>query len=109
MDDEEVAAVELEQQVLAAPLDARDLRALELGDELLLARVAPDAARAGGLDGLDPLADDLPLQLPTDGFDFRQFGHQISSPGGWSRPSSDRRSHASRAAAVSACFFERPS
>src|SRR5438270_7723751 len=80
MDDEDVASVELEQQVLPAPLDTVDLGAFELGDELLL-RLPADRARAGHLHGLHPLADDLALEAAADRLDLRKL-RQCRPPSG---------------------------
>ena len=71
VDNEQVAVVELQQQVLALALDGGDLAALELGDEVLLGLVPADRTDAGGLDGFDALADDLLVEISPDGFDLR--------------------------------------
>ena len=56
-----------------------DLGALELGDEVLLVRVAADRAGAGDLDGLDALADHLALEAAPDGLDLGQLRHRSAS------------------------------
>ena len=68
-----------------------------------------DRARAAHLDGLDPLADDLALEVAPDGLDLGQLRHGRADPS--SRRSLDASSFVRdrAAAACSACFFDRPS
>ena len=118
VDDEHVAGVEGEQQVLALALGAGDLDALEPGRELR-GRLAPHRPLAGDLHRLDLLADDLPLELAADGLYLGQLRHgpPRSRPSGTSVRCSDppdgavpaREASAARAAACSASFFDRPS
>src|SRR5262249_57875530 len=73
--DEQVAAVQLEEEVLPLPLDAGDLRAGDARRELLARAVTPDRAVVGDVYLLHPLPDDIPFQLPPDGLHFGQFRH----------------------------------
>src|SRR4029077_3808229 len=73
------AAVEGEEQVLAPPVDPRDLVARELAREVLLVGVAANRAHARDLHLLDAFAHHLALQVSAEGLDFRELGHQLSS------------------------------
>src|SRR5205823_12303763 len=79
-------------------------------------------AHARDLHLLDALAHHLALEVSAEGLDFRELGHQASSSplgllavtgASGSRASGTRTAcrvcQASRAAACSACFFDRPS
>src|SRR3954469_6445545 len=85
MDDEQVVGVELDDEVLALALDTGDLGAFQPGDAHLLARVPADRPGPGDLDGLDPLAHYLSLQVAPDRFDLGQLRHRCSRflPGSW--------------------------
>src|SRR5207245_2598694 len=75
VDDEDVAAIELPEQVLALPLDAGDLVPLQPVDELLLRPVARDGAQPVDVDGLDALARDLLLEVAPDRLNFGELRH----------------------------------
>ena len=112
VDDQQVAGVELEQQVLALAVDAGDLGALEPRDELLLrAAGGPCACRD---------TSTVLIRLPTTS---RSRSRRMVSTSGSSGielvppirlvgPASSSRSSLATptaAAACSACFFDRPS
>src|SRR5205823_982244 len=90
MDDEDVAVVQLDQQVLAPAVDAGDLAALELGREVLLVRVTADRPHAADVDLLDPLADHLFLQVALQSLDLGQLRHRRPPPRPPPLPSSSR-------------------
>ena len=69
--DEHVGAVELQHEVLAAPLRRDDLAADEDVDELLAVAVPANRPRAGDLHRLDLLADDLALEVAPHDLDLR--------------------------------------
>ena len=71
VDDQRVAVVELHDQVLPPPLDARELAAVELLGEQLALPVPPDAAHPVDLDRLDLLADDLLFEIAANHLDLR--------------------------------------
>ena len=113
VDDEDVAAVEAEEQVLAPPVDAGDLAALEPGR-----RTA--SCWGGGGSSACPVTSTVLIRLPTtsrvevaaEGLDFGELRHQVvvlplGLHGRVGRACS--ACQASRAAACSACFFDRPS
>ena len=78
VDDEDVAALELDQQVLAPAVDPHDLAALELAGEVLLVGVPADRSHAADVDLLDALADDLLLEVAPQRLDFGQLRHRRS-------------------------------
>src|SRR6185503_7429323 len=75
MDHQHLAAVELDEQVLAPTLDARELLAHQRLGELLALAVATDRAHPGDVDGLHLLADDLLLEISPDHLDLRELRH----------------------------------
>src|SRR6266498_1045642 len=76
MDHEHVVVVEPAEDVLAAPLDARELLAFEARRELLAVVVSPDRTHAVDLDRLHAFADELALEVATHHLDFRQLRHR---------------------------------
>src|SRR5205814_554104 len=92
MDDEDVAVVQLDQQVLAPAVDAGDLAALELGREVLLVRVTADRPHAADVHLLDALADHLLLQVAPERLDLGQLRHRRPPPRPPTPPSSSRPS-----------------
>src|SRR4029079_16266472 len=74
---ENPAALEPNNQILAAPLDSRDVLPFQLGRHLGRL-VGPHEAMV--LDGyaLEAPPDERGLELPADGLDLRQLRHAIS-------------------------------
>ncbi len=75
VDDQRVAAVQRQQQVLAQAADRLDGPALERGAEVLGRGMAAHGAPVGHGHRLDLLADHLFGEVLSECFDFRQFRH----------------------------------
>src|SRR5205807_7187580 len=76
VNDQDAAAVQAQQQLLALAGDAPDLARLQLGDEVLLVLVPADGAHPRHVDGADLPARDLPVEVPPDGLDLGQLRHR---------------------------------
>ena len=70
MSDEDVAAVEPQEQVLPSTAGADQLAALGPGDELVGGVVPANGSRVGDLDLPDPLVGELLFDITPDGLDL---------------------------------------
>ena len=75
MHDEHVVAVETQQQVLAAPLDAGDLVIDQSARELLAIVVTAHGTHAVDFHRFDLLADDLAVEVTSYDLHLRQLRH----------------------------------